>query len=128
MLWPQPDIPIVVAPLMVIAQRVTPGFRCRLVKPALRKNAPHRLDPHGRRALALIGNDRYVELGVAQMVLIALAGDTVRGHAIVRQGALNLVITAIAQLSDVIAEHLAHALDVIEHPDFLCYKLHNPDR
>jgi hypothetical protein len=62
------------------------------------------------------------------MVRVSLAGDVVLVHAVMRQMDERVSISALAQPCDVLAEHLADRLIVIEHPDFLPDPLHDPDR
>ena len=83
---PEADVADIVLALVVVAERIAAGFRGRLVEPASRQNAAHRLDPHGRRAHALVLHRRStLKAGVAPMIDVALAGDVVGGDAIVRQ-------------------------------------------
>ena len=61
------------------------------------------------------------------MVFIPLAGDGIGVHAVVREVVDGSLVLSLAQLVDVVGEHLAYALDVVEDADFLSDPLADPD-
>src|SRR5690348_14003575 len=102
MVGAEADVPRLVLALVVVAERIAAGLGGRLVEPAPRKDAPRRLDPHRRGAPALVWHHHDLEAGVAQMILVALAGDAVRVDAVVRQDADRALIALAPQLVDVV--------------------------
>src|SRR3972149_6905114 len=96
------NIALLVFLFVVVAERVTPRLSLGFVKPALGHDPANCLDPHGSRATPLIRNNHRLELSVAQMVLVALAGDVVLVHPVLRQDADRSLIAALAKLVDVV--------------------------
>jgi hypothetical protein len=73
-LWPETDVAVWVATLVIVAERVTPRLSRRLIEPAAEKHSPSRLDPHHCRARAAVLNCRRTfEAGLHPVVDIALA-------------------------------------------------------
>src|SRR5271156_7220322 len=80
------NVAVFVAAFVVIAERVTSSFSGFLVEPAAWENATSSFYPHHRCAGPGVLDGRVTfEAGLAPVVNIALAGDVVGSHAIVRQ-------------------------------------------
>src|SRR6266436_1972922 len=128
MFRPQADVASLVLALMIIAQRIKAGLARQLIKPALREDAAGGLDAHHRGAAALVRDRRrYIEPGILQMVVIALAGDTVLVHAVMRQTTNCITVSETPQFVDVEGEDLTRALQIVQEPDFASDKLYRPN-
>ena len=126
---PQPNVSLIVAVLMIISQRIAARLGCRRVEPHFREDAAHRLDTQSSRALALVLDRVFtLESRLAQMIDIPLAGDVVLVDAVVRKRADGILPAARPQLVDVVGQHLADALQIIQHKDLLAGELDDPDR
>ncbi len=86
MLRSETDVAHVVLALVIKADRVAAGLGAGLVEPELRAQSAQCLDAHHGGALALVlhrGLD--IKTRVAQMLVIALAGDVVGVDTVMRQ-------------------------------------------
>ena len=78
-------VAVLVTPLVVVAERIAASLGRLLVEPAAGKDPPCRLDAHHGGAGAGILDRRFAfEPGLSPMINVALAGDVVRGDAVVR--------------------------------------------
>jgi hypothetical protein len=70
---------------VVIAERVASSFSRRLIEPASRKNTPRGFYAHHRgTGSGILNRGSALEPGFGPVVDVALAGDVVRRHAVVR--------------------------------------------
>jgi hypothetical protein len=79
------DTAFLILTLVVITERVASGFSRRLIKPASQKNTPRRFYAHHRGTGTAVPDRRSAfEARFGPVVDVALAGDVVRRHAVVR--------------------------------------------
>jgi hypothetical protein len=129
MLWPETDVAVLVLALMIVTERIASGFGLFVVEPAARKDATSGFDPHHRcTGAGVLDRRRAFEAGLGPVIDIALAGDVVGRHTVVRQMDHCILPTATSQLGGVISQRLTNAFDVIEQPDLAIDELRNPNR
>jgi hypothetical protein len=76
---PKPGIARLVAPLVVVAQRIQTSLGCAFVEPTAQQDSPHRFDAHHRRTGTVVLDRRVtLEASLAPMVDVPLAADIVR--------------------------------------------------
>jgi hypothetical protein len=128
MLRPETDIAVLVLPLVVITQRVSPCFSRVGVEPATRKYATSGFYPHHRRARTAVLNwGGALKAGLDPVIDVALPRNVVGRHPVVRQVDDCVLPTSTSQLGGVKSEGLANTFDVIKQPDLTMDELANPD-
>ena len=97
------NIALVIYFLVIPAKRLPSGFRLDLVKVHPVKDTPRRLNPLLCRSRPLILDHLNIAKPCfAPVVLIKLARDVVRVHAIMRQDNMCILVTVIAHPVDVV--------------------------
>ena len=104
------------------------GLGCRRVEYEFRRQPADGFDALCGCALALIRDNPGFELSVPEMIFVALAGDIVFVHAVMRQDDFGVLVAAVPQPFDVEGERLAAGFVVVQNLKVLVNELDNPDQ